>query len=191
MFAIRIFIRQLRSQDVIIAPAIPVIVKGTQNPTIGHCVTGAGGNHPIEFPPQSLQPLNTGRDVGNPGAGKNIHLPARPVGMITQRQQIAHRINGKPQVPGMADEQQTIHMGLGIKPLVSIRAFRCGQQADLLIIPDGLNFAARLPGHAADRGFYTHFLLEAPVTRGISVAANDITPKLWRTNWPVADVHKE
>ena len=96
-------------------------------------------------------PERNGVDIGQVGAGHPIHIAAgQSFVAIGQLQQAADLLQAKPQVPPPGDEPQAVDVAGGVGPVAAGGAFGRRQQANPLVVTDGLQMAAAGGGGIAD-----------------------------------------
>ncbi len=79
------------------------------------------------------------------------------VRIILQIQKRANGIDLEAEIAGMPDEQQPLDIRLVIKTPIALRAWRCGQETDLLVITNGRYFHAASLGRFAYCNIVRHF----------------------------------
>ena len=71
----------------------------------------ATGSNPMQFTGQPRQPLDAGLNRFQMTAGNLMRLTASHVRIFRKPGQIADRLDGKPQITGMADEGKPLKFG--------------------------------------------------------------------------------
>ena len=127
--------------------AVAVVGQGLQDAAVAGGAAAAGVRHADQFGPQRLQPPQLIFHCGKLAARQRMHLLAGALGMVGQRKQRPHRVEGEAELAGMADEVEALQVRAAVNPVPSLGAGRHRQQADLLVPADRLHLA---PGAAAE-----------------------------------------
>jgi len=83
--------------------------------------------------------------------GRAAYPYAGAIGLLPQREQLAHGGHVKVQFAGVADEIQPGHSGLIVAALLALGARWDGEQSDLLVVADTQRSRRRSAGSRSDR----------------------------------------
>lgn len=139
-----------------------VIAEDGDDAAVGDPAAAALVQHSGQLQPQCLQAGDPALDLVKLTLSNGVDGLTWFIGIVHQAQQIADRLQRKAQLTRMTDERQPVDIRLAIEALVTLRTDGLRQQADLLVIADGLDLAASGAGEAADgvrRGHHQFFPL--------------------------------
>ena len=133
-----------------------VVAQHLDDAAVGDLAAPAVRQHALQLRLQGLQPRNAVLDRLELGLGNRVDRLAGPFRLVGKAEELADRVERKAQLARVADESHALHMRILVEPLVPLRTHRRGQDADLLVVPDRLDLAARLTGDMADRVIARH-----------------------------------
>ena len=129
----------------------PMIRQRRDDAAIADAIAMPMRQHQFEFRAQTLEHRDPAIDRVEMPARDAIGLGAFGLPLIGERQQLADGRQRKAELARMPDEYQLLPMCLPIAALPSRSSPRRGQQADILVIADRLDFAADTARQNADR----------------------------------------
>ena len=104
--------------------AVRTVGQDFDDPAVADASLAAAVDHPFEFALERLQAGDLAPHLLKLPSGDAVGSGARSLGMIRQRQELADRGQGKPELAGMAHEAETLQMPPIIAALVAGRADR-------------------------------------------------------------------
>lgn len=81
-----------------VGQALGLVAQDLDDPAVGHPFFGALFQHPVELCPEGLQSLDPPLDPKELPAGNGVGLVTGAVWIVRQVQQLADRIQGKPEL---------------------------------------------------------------------------------------------
>ena len=99
-------------------------------------------DHALQFRAQRFQALHPLLYEFQLSTCDFIGFVTGPIRRVRQIKQLPDRIEWKPQLSAVSDERETIELGVTISSLPAFGSAGLRHQADLLIVPDRLDFGA-------------------------------------------------
>ena len=144
-----------------------MVAQNLDHPAISDPPARALHNHAFQFGLERRQPREAAFYLCQLRLGDGIGGSAGLVGIVGQAEKIADRFQREAKIAGVPDEGQPFQRLAAVEPLVSGAAFSFGQDADLLVIPDGRHLH---PGLRSEFPYGQHNIpLEAIVARDIKL----------------------
>jgi len=111
--------------------------------TLSNRAVTALPDHQFQLAAQGRQIGKFALDLAEMGAGNRIHGVAGLFLLVCEREQRADLLDRKTELARPPGKSQAAHMFRRIVAVIAGRARRLRQQADLLVIADGLRFGVR------------------------------------------------
>jgi len=151
-------------------PALIVIGQNLNDPALGNPPIVAG-DHGLELAAQGGQAGDLVLHRIEMGLGDGMHLAAASVGIICQAQELPDGLDLEPELARVANEVEPAHLVCAVAPLLAFGPDGLGQEADLLLVPDGRDFDLSLPRQFANREIHEE-PLEPLAARGCRLRPN-------------------
>lgn len=135
----------------IVEPALPVIRKNFDDPTVLDLAMNAAFNHPFEFGFECREAANAPVNLHEMLAGEHIGFDTGLARMILQHEQSANGIDIETKFSRVTDERKSLDVPAIVQAPVAFTPVRGRQKPDLLIISDRGHFDATGPGGLSDR----------------------------------------
>src|SRR5262249_40261290 len=129
---------------------VRTIGQNLDHAALGDAPFPALRDHPLELAAQRGERVDLPLHLGEMRAGDGVGLGAALLRTIAEREQLADRLERKSELARMANEGEALEMRVAIDALVAGRARGLGQKAQLLVVAQGLNLAARRARRLAD-----------------------------------------
>ncbi len=122
-----------------IGRAKSMIGQDLNHAALGDGALGSSPYHAREFRFQQLQTPDSFAHLLKTGRGDGVDFRATWLGIGRQAKQFANGVEAEPWGSGMVDEAQPVHYTVVIDLLVAHGADRRRDQADALVVTDGLD----------------------------------------------------